>query len=620
MNILLLDHISAELSAVLLSDNVIYRPDLLDKSPSIIAAALNVGEVDAVVSRSAIPGAALREWSSSQTKYWVRVVVGDAADPENREPPADRAGPEVLWARGADMEAAYIAAFSLLERNHTQQLARPSHAWVAASGGAKERSVLVIGGGLVNLITAYMLCEEGYRVHLVDGGPDPRSSAPWTAYGCSRGGDDARMFTLSEMDNYNDKSASRDMNSIFNRDVTDLGWSTRRALPSGHEREWMREFESIPVWLANRYNDDIFAFNRESHFEWETWIRKELALFKDSHIREGILRLYSNEAHYRQAVQRQNRIGATRKILSSDDVGRDYPALGSAVEAGHIAGGVLVVGFTINAHKFMRQLLDRLQGFGAEFSWNTRVDKIEFSEAGKVDGVRAGSQKLYAHHYLLSPGCYGGSVLTGTKSEAKIHGVLGAWLRLPNTQPMLELSLKLARKNHITEDANITVATDEAGEPIMIIGSGYGHTGIDPGNIDRALLFQVYGGLVDTAEKYFPRAYKSAVAGGSLERSLKYCVRPWTSTGLGIFEILPSKGGGTCVINGGHNTGGFAQAPSIGRAVLAAFEHRDHPMHTHYHPDRAPNFLRPAAPAVKPSGRTSDEGRAEPIAPIAATM
>ncbi len=75
-------------------------------------------------------------------------------------------------------------------------------------------------------------------------------------------------------------------------------------------------------------------------------------------------------------------------------------------------------------------------------------------------------------------------MLKGTASEGKINGGLGAWLRLPNIESSLRNSLKLARKGHMTEDGNITVATDENGSPIMIIGSGYGYTGLDATNID----------------------------------------------------------------------------------------------------------------------------------------
>lgn len=611
MKILILDQLENALLAHLLADNVIYRPDLLRKNQEALGRAFVASDVDAIISSAELPLAALREWSitRSAATYWVRVTNGIAsADPEKTIAAESRGARQfiTLQAQGADAAAAYVAAFQMLERDFSLQSTPQTWPSTAAAGRSNDKRVLMIGAGLVNLITAHALQQQGYAVKLVDAGPDPRDAAVWTAYGCSRGGDDARMFTLSEMDNYNDREISTGMNSLFQKNVTESGWNVHwKGTLSNDEQRWINEFESIPTWLATRYNEDIFAFNRESLPLWEQWMAEDADLFATSMFREGILRLYSDPTQYASAVQRQNRIGATKHLLTSDEVALQHPALADAVKAGRIAGGVHAVGFTINAHKFMNQLLERLVQGGAEFEWNQRAHNILFDAQNNVKGVRLENKVLEAAHYVISPGAYGATLLAGTRSQGKIHGVLGAWLRLPHIAPELQHSLKLARKGHITEDANITIATDVDGTPMLVIGSGYGHTGIDPRNIDQALLHQIYQGLVDTAEKYFPKAYQAAVAKGNLEASFKYCVRPWTATGLGIFDMLNSQHGGKCIINGGHNTGGFAQAPAIAQAVLAGLAGRNHAMHAAYDPERAARFL-----SVAP-GLQSQERRVE---------
>lgn len=599
MKILLLDPLENTLLERLLADNVTYRPDLLRKNQEVLAGALIASGADAIVTSEPLPLAAIHEWSTARpsSTYWVR-VASDVNTRSSNEAPAKKAGSEnklvILHAHGDDAFTAYVAAFRVLEQDFTQRNVHTPALPTIAIAGSKQ--VLLIGAGLVNLITAHALQRTGYTVKLVDAGPDPRDAAVWTAYGCSRGGDDARMFTLSEMDNYNDREVSMAMNSLFQRNVTEAGWNVhwKGTLSSGEQR-WVKEFESIPTWLADSYNEDIFAFNRESRPLWEQWIEEDRALFEESLLREGILRLYSDPAQYTSAVQRQNRIGATQHVLTPEEIALKHPALVEAVRGCHIAGGIHAVGFTINAHKFIHRLLDRLTQAGAEFEWNQRAHNMLFDAYGNIKGIRTEAKVLEADHYVISPGAYGAPLLAGTRSNGKIHGVLGAWLRLPNIQPQLFHSLKLARKGHITEDANITVATDENGAPIMIIGSGYGHTGIDPRNIDHALLHQIYQGLVDTAKKYFPAAYLAAVEAGDIESSFKYCVRPWTATSLGIFEMLGTQRGGRCVITGGHNTGGFAQAPATAQAVIAALAGREHAMHYTYDPERASRFLNVAA-------------------------
>lgn len=587
MRILILDSLNEDLVNHVLAKNVIYRPDVLRKGQAVLRRVLMESDVDAVVARAPLPCDIVATWAAwrSEPSYYVSIGMRDHVE-------SARAFGDAVVLNVADngKDDAYFEALKALERAFTTRYDARYHAGkrrVSAS-----RRVTLIGGGLVNLITAHHLSELHYDVEIIDARPDPRADADWTSFGCSRGGDDARMFTLSEMDNYNCREIHESMNTAFQRSVSEFGWATHYAGSlSQAEQRWVAEFESIPTWLADSYNDDIFSLTRESKGLWDAWIDSDPQLFEHSLIREGVLRIYSDMGNLEAAVARQSRIGATRSILSGADVAREQPALAAAVDEGHIAGGINVVGFTINAHKFMRLLLERLEAKGVRTRWNQPAQHLVFDGRGNVAGVRLSDGMLTTENIVISPGAYGRTLLNGTASETKINGVLGAWLRLPNIDSSLRNSLKLARKGHVTEDANITVATDESGAPIMIIGSGYGYTGVDATNIDARLLKVMYEGLIDTAQKYFPAAYRAAMAAGDLESELKYCVRPWTSSSLGIFEAIPTAGSGHCIITGGHNTGGFAQAPVVGKAVAALLSGEAHPMHRLYHPDRATTFL-----------------------------
>jgi len=624
MRIVLLDHVGQTVLDRLLGSNTDYRPDLLRKNPETLVASLVALTADAIITRSVLPVAAVEQWAEGRGApvYYVRIAAETEAPPGDDASVSSRVFAGVV--RGSDEESTYVAALEMLERQFTRRraeaLARPMETSARSADG---NTVLLVGAGLVNLITAHTLQRAGYSVRLVDSGPDPRNAAAWGSYGASRGGDDARMFTLSEMDSYNDRELSASMNSQFRRPVDELGWNVHfKGTLSRVEEAWISEFESIPIWLAKRYNDDIFAFSRESKSLWERWIHDDPELFQASVLREGILRIYSDPTRFAAQVRRQDYLGATKKVLSADAVAAEHPALADAVSAGRIAGGIFVVGFTINAHKFMHQLLDRLERGGAVFEWNQPARNLLFDAQGHVRGVRTlsahteavhpSSSISEAAHYVVSPGAYGDALLGGTRSHGRIHGVLGVWLRLPNLTPPLTHSLKLARTGHITEDANITVATDAQGQPVLIIGSGYGHTGVDARNIDGRLLARLYQGMADTAEKYFPRSHERAVLDGTLEASFKYCVRPWTASSLGIFEMLPARGGGRCVITGGHNTGGFAQAPAVAQAVLAAVSGREHAMHESYDPERSSAFLSTSHHADGSVGNARAQGRSRP--------
>lgn len=494
-----------------------------------------------------------------------------------REVAADPAAPGDL----------YPAALALAEREWLEAVTAPALATrLARSRSAGGREVALIGAGVVNLVTALRLVRDGYRVTVHDRSPDPRAQAPWAAYGCSRGGGDARMFTLTEADGYH-WTAGR--TAPFRTPLSEGGWSV--AEPSSlTERDlaWVREGASIPPWLAEAYTEDILLFNRRARDLWEEFVHEEPELFHDAGLRRGILRLYTDPHHLRVQVARQERVGALRRVLAPAEIAERHPALREAHAAGVFAGGVEVTGFTVQIHRFVAGLVDLLEKAGATLRWERPVSVPDTYDTGDLAKVRDGPR---ADHYVLSPGVYGGGLLRGTASDGLIHGVLGGWVSVPNPAPELVHSLKIGRTDHLTEDANVTVTTDPDGRSTLAIGSGYGWTGANPSNIDPAELDVLYRAVEDTVSRFFPGPFEEARRSGLLDESRRYCVRPWTASSLAVLELMEHPGGGLVVVTGGHNTGGFAQAPAVAEAVADALAGRSNPMHTRCHPDRLRLFL-----------------------------
>lgn len=451
-------------------------------------------------------------------------------------------------------------------------------------------TVILVGAGIVNLITALDLVRHGYDVVVHDRAPDPRAGAHWSAYGCTRGGGDGRMFTLTEADSYHNRSWHPDgtSNDLLNRPISENGW--RLAKPGSltePEHQWAADFHRISAPLAGSYNDDIFQVNQEAWTRWSGLVDANPGLFSDdTGFRDGILRLYTEADYFRWHVARNDRVGATRRVLTPGEIADDYPALASACADGNIAGGIEVVGFTVNIHKFVARLVDMLEP-AVRFHWNHEVAGIRWASPGIADGLElATGEVVRGRHYVLSPGAYGTELLLGTASHQRIQGMLGVWFTVPNVEPRLEHSLKIARAGHRAEESNVTLATDARGEPVLVCGSGYGWTGLQPGNIDSAELDVLFDAVEDTLCRFFPAAHAAARSAGTLDASRQVCVRPWTATCLGIFERLATRDGGALIVTGGHNTGGFAQAPAIAEAVLAALDGREHMMHERYDPRR----------------------------------
>jgi D-amino-acid dehydrogenase len=503
-----------------------------------------------------------------------------------------------LVAAGPDAVAAAIvelAPDAVVRGDHAVEdaLSDAERTWADAQpvtlGNGGTGSVTLVGAGIVNLVTALYLVRAGYRVTVYESAPDPRENAHWTAYGCTRGGGDGRMFTLTEADSYN--SRAWPAGDLLLRPISEHGW--RIAKPgdlSTTERHWADDFHRVPAWLADSYNADIFDMNRAGGAGWATLIEEDPGLFDDATgYQDGILRLFTDEEYFRWHVARNERVGATRRVLTPSDVSERYPALADACADGTIAGGLEVVGFTVNIHGFLARLVDLLVAEGVGFRWHTPVTGIDWAAPGQVGGVATATEVVRSDHYVLSPGVYGDAVLRGTLSHERIQGMLGVWLTVPNVEPPLAHSVKIARKGHAAEETNVTIGTGESGEPVLICGAGYGWTGLDAGNVDSGELEALFDALADTIRRFFPRSYAAARSAGTLAASRRVCVRPWTSSCLGVFETVPATGG-VLAVTGGHNTGGFTQAPVVAEAVLAAFAGRPHPMHTRYHPSRLERF------------------------------
>ncbi len=149
--------------------------------------------------------------------------------------------------------------------------------------------------------------------------------------------------------------------------------------------------------------------------------------------------------------------------------------------------------------------------------------------------------------------------------------------------------MKVSREGFIANSGNIILSKDDDGSDRLIFGSGFGYLGADVNNICRTRLDRLFESMQDYIGRLFPEALKAAVNDGSLMARRKYCVRPWTPTCLGVFEIQAAKTG-CLIVATGHNTGGFSQSTSIAKAALAAMRGDFHPMHQLYNPKRFRSF------------------------------
>ena len=459
-------------------------------------------------------------------------------------------------------------------------------------GHDRKSTVLLVGAGIMNLVTADILATRGFLVRVVDAGPDPRRCKDWTLLGVTSGGGNARMFTHTEADNYNEKGSKiyQNMRSIFRRTVRQGGWSVKppeNFTPA--ELAWVDAFERVPTWLAQAFRESIYEVNMEAGKLWKEYMESSPHLFEDVGFCKDVHRFYVEPFALEAAIKLNRQLGALVEGTSPENFLSPNLGCHGASDSNSLSGGIAVEGFTVNIHPFVAKLVDRITDLGGEFLWDCEVQSMQRNTLGEVTVLKSSMGDLEADHFVVSPGSTGEALLRGTSSENLVHGVLGVWLQIPNLHPQVQHSIKIHRRNHIVEDINITVAKDaETGEGLLKFGGGYGYVGLDRPSQDSPELTALFDELEEVARIYFPRGYAAAKERGTMFPGgmRRFCVRPFTPTGLGLFEKIPTAKGGQLIITGGNNTGGFAQAPAVARAVWRALIGEHDPIHELFHPDR----------------------------------
>ncbi len=592
MKILVARQIDSQLAESGLGEQVTYRPELAEQSESALRRTLLESVPDALLVGRRLPEpSSLRAWLSKAQRT-VRIVAKRRAGALPAEAPSDVILHRLEGESGIlehDLGALGFLERRLMGARTASRLADCGISPNTSPGSLAGTRVTLVGAGIVNLVSAFELVEQGAAVEILEASPDPRARPEWQRLGATHGGEDARMFCFTEADNYNEK---RDrvyarMNATLRQCVTEGGWMV---VPSAQlkqsEKTWIKNFQSLPRWRAEVFTQDIHRFNIESGRLWDEMRLGSPDLFQGVGYTEGILRLYSQPEKVEAAQALHGRLGSLRRVLDRAELSRRHPAFRDAVKAGEIAGAIEVVGFTLNIHRFAAKLLTHLENRGARIRWNHPVIALERSVDGSVSGLRTRHGVVRSQHYVLSPGAYGNGLLSGTRSADRIQGILGLWLLLPHLQPRLRQSVKIHREGHVGEDSNITIATGRAGEPILILGSGYGFIGSQPLDMESPQIACLFEAVEENARRFLPRAHARAVQEGTLMGSRKACVRPFTSTSLGIFEVDRTADGGRLVLTSGHNTGGFTQSPAVAKAVSTTLAGGRHPMQALYDPDR----------------------------------
>jgi D-amino-acid dehydrogenase len=279
--------------------------------------------------------------------------------------------------------------------------------------------VVVMGGGVIGVSTAYYLARAGAEVTLVDRQPgaaletsfanagqvSPGYSTPWAAPGIP-------LKAIKWMFQKHAPLAIRLDGSVFQ-----LRWMAqmlRHCAPARYAENKERMMR-----VAEYSRSCLQALRAETGIGYE-------------HRTGGTIQLFRSQAQV-DAVQRDTQVlqelGVPYELLSPEQLALAEPGLAHAT--GRLAGGLrLPNDETGDCHMFTRGLAEIARSLGVDFRFGHDVEGL-VTEGGQVAGVRVGGEVLRADRYVLAFGSFSRAFAQPLGLDLPVYPVKGYSLTVP---------------------------------------------------------------------------------------------------------------------------------------------------------------------------------------------
>ena len=392
--------------------------------------------------------------------------------------------------------------------------------------------VLVLGGGVIGVTSAYYLARAGAEVTVLDrqdapasetsfanaGQVSPGYSTPWAAPGIP-------LKALKWMLQEHAPLAVRLDGSLF-------------------QLRWMAQM--LRNCSAQRY-----AVNKERMMRVAEYSRSCLQQLRaDTGIAYeqrtgGTLQLFRTQAQL-DAVGRDVAVlrecAVPFELLDRDQLAQVEPALAQARD--RLTGGLrLPKDETGDCHRFTNELARIANGLGVELRFNQNVDGLVV-EGGRIAGVRVNGELLTADRYVMAFGSYSRQALEPLGLDLPVYPVKGYSLTVPLGNPAL------APQSTVL-DETYKIAVTRFDDRIRVGGMA------ELGGFDLRLDPRRRATLELVVNDLFP--------GGDVARASFWTgLRPMTPDGT---PIIGATRYSNLFLNTGHGTLGWTMACGSGRLI-----------------------------------------------------
>jgi len=396
---------------------------------------------------------------------------------------------------------------------------------------AKE--VLIIGGGVVGLCTAYYALQRGHRVTVVErGAPDhdccslgnaglivPSHFIPLAAPGIVAQG--LRMTLRPTSPFY--------IRPRANRDLVRWCWKFYRAANAAH------------VARAAPLLRDLNLASRRCYEELADLPGADFGLQK-----KGLLMLCRTESRLRdeaEVARSARKLGLTADVVTPEEAARLNPGLRMEV-----AGGVYFADdYHLTPPRLMAWLTRAVEEGGARFRWSTEVTGWR-AGGGQIEAVRTAQGELSADEYVLAAGSWSPVVARGLRLSLPLQAGKGYNVTLPHPPRLPTVACTLVEAR---------VAVTPMGERLRFAGT-MEIAGLDP-SINQTRVDAITGAVPRYFPEFRPEDFRGVPAWSGL--------RPCSPDGLpyiGRFRRFTNLTAAT-----GHAMMGVSLGPITGQIVAA---------------------------------------------------
>ncbi|MFM5559747.1 D-amino acid dehydrogenase [Aeromonas rivipollensis] len=393
--------------------------------------------------------------------------------------------------------------------------------------------IVVLGGGVVGVTSAWYLAKAGHKVTLLErrggvaletshanaGQISPGYASPWAAPGIPL---KAAKWLLQK-------------HAPF----------TVRPTSDPFQLRWMLKMFANCTPAAYAVNKGRMVRLAEYSRDCMKLLRDELALDYEGR-QLGTLQLFRSQAQ-RDASQRDIEVleeyGVPYQSLNADGCEEVEPAL--ARVRGKIVGGLRLPGDeTGDCFRFTQALADEARRLGVNFVFNCAIDEVELAQ-GRAVAVRAGERRFKADAIVCALGSYGTGFLRPLGIELPVYPVKGYSLTLPMTDAA-------GAPRSTVLDETYKVAITRFDERIRVGGMA------ELSGFNLALNPRRHDTLAMVVRDLFPE-------GGDLPRAEFWTgLRPMTPDGTPLVGPSPIPG---LWLNTGHGTLGWTMAAGSGQLL-----------------------------------------------------